>query len=147
MSFDRGGKAAANERECPFIVEVPVAANGLDVELNNQIVGFHKSRRIPPRFGRTIFRDGHSYYRWCFSDLATAHAFVEQFGGRSTKQLALDLSCPPFAAARNQTDPTTLLRLDRRRMLVRTSPLPFKAPRGGARSFLLHRTHPLSACT
>jgi len=81
MSFDRGGKAAANERKYPFIVEVPVAANGLVVELNREIVGFHKSRRIPPRFGRTVFRDGQSYYRWCFSDLETARAFVEQFGG------------------------------------------------------------------
>jgi len=81
MSFDRGGKAAANERKYPFIVEVPVAANGLVVELNREIVGFHKSRRFPPRFGRTVFRDGQSYYRWCFSDLETARAFVEQFGG------------------------------------------------------------------
>ena len=81
MSFDRGGKAVANESKHPFIVEVPVAASGLGVELNRQIVGFHTSRRIPPRFGRTIFRDGQSYYRWCFSDLETARAFLEQFGG------------------------------------------------------------------
>jgi hypothetical protein len=81
MSVDRAGKAFTNERKYPFIVEVPVAANGLDVELSRQISGFHKSHRIPPRFGRTVFRDGQSYYRWCFSDLATARAFVEEFGG------------------------------------------------------------------
>jgi hypothetical protein len=81
MPSDRAGKVVANEKKYPFIVEVPVAANGLDVELNGRIVEFHKSRRIPPRFGRTAFRDGKSYYRWCFSDLATARAFVEQFGG------------------------------------------------------------------
>jgi hypothetical protein len=81
MSFDRSGKAVANERKHPFVVEVPVAANGLNVELNGQIVGFHKSRHIPPRFGRTIWRDEQRYYRWCFSDLATARAFVDQFGG------------------------------------------------------------------
>src|SRR3974390_1240279 len=52
MSFDRSGKAVANESKHPFIVEVPVAASGLGVELNRQIVGFHTSRRIPPRFGR-----------------------------------------------------------------------------------------------
>ena len=80
-SFDRGGKAAANERKYSFIVEVSVAANGLDVELNRQIVDFHKSRRITLRFGRTIWRDEQRYYRWCFSDLETAHAFIEQFGG------------------------------------------------------------------
>jgi hypothetical protein len=81
MSFDRGGKAFANEQNFPFVVEVLVAANGLDVELNGRIVGFHKARRIPPRHGRTIWRNEQRYYRWCFSDLDTARAFVEQFGG------------------------------------------------------------------
>jgi hypothetical protein len=81
MSFNRAAKAVANESKCPFIIEVPVAANGLDVGLNGQIVDFHKSRRIPPRFGRTIWRNEQHYYRWCFSDLRTARAFVEQFGG------------------------------------------------------------------
>jgi hypothetical protein len=81
MSFNRAGSAVANEQKYPFIIAVPVAASGLDVELNNQIVGFHRSRRISPKFGRSIFRDGQSYYRWCFSDLDTARAFVEQFGG------------------------------------------------------------------
>lgn len=81
MPYPRPGQAIANEHKYPFIIAVPVAADGLDVELNNQIVGFHRSRRIPPKFGRSIFRDGQSYYRWCFSDLDTARAFVEQFGG------------------------------------------------------------------
>jgi hypothetical protein len=82
MSIDRrSGKAVVNERKCPLVVEVPVAANGLDRELNRQIVGFHKSHRISPRHGRTAFREGQTYYRWCFSDLETARAFVEQFGG------------------------------------------------------------------
>ena len=78
---DRTGKALANERKYPFIVEVSVAGSGLDVELNRQIVGFHKLRRIAPRFGRTVWRDQQRHYRWCFSDLETARAFIEQFGG------------------------------------------------------------------
>ena len=41
MSFARAGKADVNERKYPFIVEVPAAANGLNVELNSQIVGFY----------------------------------------------------------------------------------------------------------
>jgi hypothetical protein len=82
MSINRRiGKAVANEGKCPFVVEVPVAANGLERELNHQIIGFHKSRHVSPRHGRTAFRDGQTYYRWCFSDLVTARAFVEQFGG------------------------------------------------------------------
>jgi hypothetical protein len=85
MSIDRAGKSRANERKYPFIVEVPVAANGWEVELNRQIVVFHKSRGLTPQLGRTAFRDGKSYYRWCFSDLETARAFVEQFGGTFCK--------------------------------------------------------------
>jgi hypothetical protein len=81
MSFDRRGKALVNERNCPFVVEVPVAASGLDVELSARVVAFHKSRRIPPRHGRTIWRNQQRYFRWCFSDLETARAFIEQFGG------------------------------------------------------------------
>ena len=34
MLFDRGGKAVANESKYPFIVEMPVNANRLDVKLN-----------------------------------------------------------------------------------------------------------------
>jgi len=37
MSFARAGKADVNERKYPFIVEVPAAAIGLNVELNSQI--------------------------------------------------------------------------------------------------------------
>ena len=79
--WDRSGKAITNERKYPFVIEVPVAANGLDVELNRQIVGFHNSHRVPPRFGRTIWRNDKYHYRWCFSDLETARAFLENFGG------------------------------------------------------------------
>jgi hypothetical protein len=39
------------------------------------------SRDIQLRHGRTIFRYGEIYYRWCFPDLATARDFHEQFGG------------------------------------------------------------------
>ena len=81
MSFDRAGKTLANERKYPFIVEVPAAADELNVELNRQIVGFHKLHHTTLRFGRTALRDGQIYYRWCFFDLATARAFAEQFGG------------------------------------------------------------------
>ena len=88
MSIDRrSGKAVVNERKCPLVVEVPVAANGLDRELNRQIIGFHKSRNVEPRHGCITFRDEQTYYRWCFSDLETARAFAEQFGGVFYKQL------------------------------------------------------------
>lgn len=75
------GKALANERKYPFVVELPITGEGLEVALNHRIVEFHTSRNIQPRHGRTIFRHGGRYYRWCFSDLPTARAFLEQFGG------------------------------------------------------------------
>ncbi len=76
-----GRKAVANEKKYPFVVEVPVTEKGLDLDLNARIIGFHKSRRTIPRFGRTGWRNEQRYYRWCFSDLAMAREFAEQFGG------------------------------------------------------------------
>jgi len=80
--FDRGGKGLKNERRYPYVVELAVTAGGLDVELSRRIINFHKSLHIELRFGRRILRDEQNYYRWCFADLATASAFIEQFGGQ-----------------------------------------------------------------
>jgi hypothetical protein len=77
----RSGKALINQSHYPYIIELAVPETGLEIELNRQIVGFHKSRRIQPRHGRPTMRDNQTYSRWCFSDLLTARAFLEQFGG------------------------------------------------------------------
>jgi hypothetical protein len=74
-------KALINERKYPYIAELPVTTRGLDVALNRRIVQFHKAQHVQPQHGRTIPKEGRIYYRWCFSDLQTAHAFVEEFGG------------------------------------------------------------------
>jgi hypothetical protein len=63
-----------NERKYPHIVELAVGEG-------RRIIAFHNSRHIKPRYGHTILKEGETYYHWCFSDLATAHAFIEQFGG------------------------------------------------------------------
>jgi hypothetical protein len=81
MLHPRGGKRLANENEYPNIAELSVAGDGLEVELSRRIIDFHKSRHIELRHGRTINREGETYYRWCFADSATARAFFEQFGG------------------------------------------------------------------
>jgi hypothetical protein len=81
MAQPRSGKALINESHFPYIVELAVPDTGLEIELNRQIVGFHKSRSLQPRHGRRIIRDNQTYSRWCFSDWTTARAFVEQFGG------------------------------------------------------------------
>ena len=78
------GKALTNESRYPYVVELVFPDSGLEIDLNRRIVGFHKSRRIQPRHGRQIVRDNRTYSRWCFSDLATARDFVEQFGGMWT---------------------------------------------------------------
>jgi hypothetical protein len=74
-------KTLTNERKYPYIVELPASLGGLDVALNRRIVQFHKTQHVQPRHGRTIPKEGRFYYRWCFSDLQMARAFVEQFGG------------------------------------------------------------------
>jgi hypothetical protein len=81
MAQPRSGKSLINESRYPYVVELVLPDDGLAIELNRRIVGFHKSRRIQPRHGRRIIRDDQTYSRWCFSDLATARAFLEQFGG------------------------------------------------------------------
>jgi hypothetical protein len=75
-------KTTANEIKHPHVVELAAGRNGLDVELSRRIMQFHKSQHIKPRHGPRITTErGTVYYRWCFSDLLIARAFVEQFGG------------------------------------------------------------------
>jgi hypothetical protein len=80
-----GAKAASNEIKHSYVVELAVASVGLDVKLSRAIVQFHKSRQIQPCHGRIIVRRSGLNYRWCFDDLLTAHAFVEEFGGKFCK--------------------------------------------------------------
>src|SRR4029077_10594641 len=82
----RSAKPLINESRYTYIVELAVPDTGLEIELNRQIVSFHRSRRIQPRYGRRFTRNNQMYSRWCFSDLATARAFLEQFGGELLHQ-------------------------------------------------------------
>jgi hypothetical protein len=75
------GKAVSNESNYPYIVEIAIADDKLDVEVSREMMDFHKSRKIQTRHGRRIVRENQVYFRWCFSDLATARDFLEQFGG------------------------------------------------------------------
>jgi hypothetical protein len=79
------GKAALNESKHPYVIELEVASDGLDVILSRQIVQFHESRHVQPQYGRTIVRQGGLICRWCFDDPSIAHDFVEQFGGKLCK--------------------------------------------------------------
>ena len=74
-------KAVANESKYPYIVELLVVDDKLDVEVSRRMLDFHRSRKIQARYGRRIIRGRHIYFRWCLSDLETARAFIEQFGG------------------------------------------------------------------
>jgi len=77
----RHAAPGAIERKYPHIVELAVGKHGLDVGLGRRIMHFHNSRQIKPRHGHVVLKDGQTFYRWCFSNLATAQAFIEQFGG------------------------------------------------------------------
>jgi len=79
-------KPVTNEIKYPYVVELAVVGDGLDVELSRRIMQFHKSRHVQLRYGRRINkRRGKFHYRWCFSDLLIARAFAEQFGGDFAK--------------------------------------------------------------
>jgi hypothetical protein len=78
-------KTVRNEISHPYIVEVAVVGDELNVQLGRQIMQFHQSRHIQPRYGRTITINRGKLYRWCFSDLLVARAFIEQFGGELYK--------------------------------------------------------------
>jgi hypothetical protein len=77
----QSGRAVTNEKEYPYIVELFVPAEKLDVEFSRRMMNFHGSRKTQARQGRRIVRGRKIYFRWCFSDLATARAFMEQFDG------------------------------------------------------------------
>jgi hypothetical protein len=74
-------KAVTNESEYPYIVELVVVGDKMDVEFSRRMMDFHRSRKLQARHGRRIVREDQIYFRWCFSDLATAFEFMEQFGG------------------------------------------------------------------
>jgi hypothetical protein len=76
------GKAVANENKYPYIVELVVADDKLDLEVSRRIMDFHRLRKTQVRHGRRIVTERQIYFRWCFSDLGTADAFMEQFGGK-----------------------------------------------------------------
>ena len=65
-----------------YIAELAVDTDKLNVELSRRMLHFHKSRNIRVRHGRRIVKETQVYFRWCFSDSATARAFIEQFGGK-----------------------------------------------------------------
>jgi hypothetical protein len=62
------GKAVANESKYPYIVELVVADDILDLEVSRRMMDFHRSRKIQARHGRRVVREGRIYFRWCFSD-------------------------------------------------------------------------------
>jgi hypothetical protein len=81
MLYPKSGRALRNERTYPHIVKLAVATNELNVQLNRRVIDFHKLRHIETRHGQRAVGESQIYYRWCFSDLATACDFAEQFGG------------------------------------------------------------------
>jgi hypothetical protein len=81
MLQPRSGRAVKNEGAFPHIVELAVATHELDVQLSRHIIDFHKLQDIEARHGGRMVRENQIYYRWCFSYLATACDFAEQFDG------------------------------------------------------------------
>jgi hypothetical protein len=74
-------KADATESKYPYIIELALTDRALDVGLSCRIMNFHRTRHMQPRHGHTAILKEGRIFRWCFSDLDTAQAFIEQFGG------------------------------------------------------------------
>src|SRR5262249_62294146 len=91
MSFARVGKADVNERKYPFIVEVPAAADGLNVELNRQIVGFTSC--TTPHCDLDVLHSETSKFitAGAFSIWRRRAPLPNSLAERFTKQPALDL--------------------------------------------------------
>jgi hypothetical protein len=69
MSYRKGEQSPkANERNCPYIVELPVPDGGLGKKLD-LIVLFHANLQIPVPRGTGRYAEGRHYVRWCFNDL------------------------------------------------------------------------------
>ena len=80
------GKATANESKYPYIIELALTGRVLDVGLSCRIMNFHKTRHIQPRHGHTaILKEGRTF-RWCFSDLETARAFMSNLAAHCAKR-------------------------------------------------------------
>jgi hypothetical protein len=79
--------AVENEINHPYVVELAVVSDGLNIELCRRIMQFHKLRQVELRYGRRLTRGGGKiHYGWCFADLLIARAFAEQFGGEFRKR-------------------------------------------------------------
>jgi hypothetical protein len=58
----------------------------LDVGLSCRIMNFHKTRHIQPRHGFTAILKEDRTFRWCFSDLETARAFMSNLAAHCAKR-------------------------------------------------------------
>jgi len=63
----RNRKATANENKYPYIVELVVDGDKLDVEFSRRMMDFHRSRKIQARHGRRIVRKIKSIFGGVFA--------------------------------------------------------------------------------
>lgn len=69
-----------NERDYPYIVELPVPENGFGDQLDVMHL-FHVNVGIEARQERGRYDEGRHYIRWCFADPQHATSFQALFGG------------------------------------------------------------------
>jgi hypothetical protein len=81
----RTQRALTTERDLPHIVEIELPSSGLNTQMNREMVTFHRSHNIRPRFGRRRTKAGKKYCRWCFLNPEVADLFQERFGGERVR--------------------------------------------------------------
>ena len=65
----------------PYIVELAVDTDKLNVELNRRMLHFHKSRNIQVRHGRRNYKRNQNLFSVVLFRLGDGSRFIEQFGG------------------------------------------------------------------
>lgn len=81
MTQRRGERTAVqNERDFPYIVELPVPPNGFGAKLDS-MYEFHREHGIQDARGRGQRRNEGDFVRWCFGKLDDAKEFSKAFGG------------------------------------------------------------------
>ena len=68
------------ERECPYMVEIPVPNNGFGETLDLMLL-FHTKLNITSRRGHGRRVADRDYARWCFEDRLHAKSFCNMFDG------------------------------------------------------------------
>jgi hypothetical protein len=80
LSRKRNIAAYVNERNFPFVVQIPVPDDGFGSRLD-AINAWHRYSKNKQRRGRPQSLGEKKFWRWCFKEFESADKFRQRFGG------------------------------------------------------------------